>query len=74
MNMPNLDRDYPFQVELPPPDDLSRLVRMKEFCAAVDYRMRTEGAKYRWCFPNRHLAEWFQVEFGGELFDLSDAP
>lgn len=71
MNMPHLDRDYSFQIELPPPKDIVRLERMKLLCVSVDYRMRTEDANYRWCFSNANLAEWFQSEFGGHFYDLS---
>jgi hypothetical protein len=71
MNMPNLDRDYPYQVELPPVEDATRLDRMKNFCATVNYRMRTEGTRYRWCFANEAFANWFQSEFGGRLIILN---
>lgn len=72
MNLPHIDRDYPYQIETPPVNDVNRQKAMTDFCLAVNYRMRTEDTRYRWCFPNKALAEWFQSEFGGELFDLSD--
>jgi hypothetical protein len=72
MNLPHIDRDYPFQIELPPSNDASRVEAMRTFCASVDYRMRTEGTQYRWCFANRPLAEWFLSEFGGLFHDLSE--
>lgn len=59
---------------MPPPDSLNRLAAMQTFCKMVDYIMRTEGAKYRWCFSNLELAKWFKTEFGGEFFDLSHGP
>jgi hypothetical protein len=70
--IPNIDRNFPYQIELPPSNDPNRLDAMKAFVASVDYRMRTEGIKYRWCFSNLDLARWFQDEFGGLFFDLSE--
>lgn len=72
MNLPRIDQDYPFQVELPPAEDAVRAGRMKDFCKSVDYRVRTEGTRYRWCFRQPRLAKWFMDEFGGTYFDLSE--
>lgn len=71
MNILHIDREFPFQIEMPPPNDLARQAAMDKFCATVPFQMRTEGARYRWCFPNKALAEWFRDEFGGEFYDLS---
>jgi hypothetical protein len=75
----DIDRDYPYQVELKLPSGGFRgFDRMYAFCRDVKFKVypTRRGLEFltRWCFQHWPLAESFQTQFGGQKINIKIIP
>ncbi len=67
---PDLDRAFPYQVEITIPEPRTLLI-MQGWCTCKRYRTRmfvsSSETPMRWCFAEKDDAQSFQAAFGGTI-------